>query len=529
MRLADLVATSNRIKDTRSRLGKVDLLADLLRRLEASEVAIGVAFLSGHPRQGRIGIGGSLLRAVMSAPSTRPEPSLFDAAPDAAERGTADALHLADVDQTFARITSVSGSGAAAGRKRELRELFARAGDEERDFLARLVLGEIRQGALAGIMADAVARAGDVPLAEIRRAAMLSGDLEAVAVATLTAGRTGLLPFRLTMFRPLQPMLAQPATDVADALGRLGTAAFEHKRAGARVQIHANGGDVRLYARQLNEVTASVPDVADVVRSLGIAEVILDGEVVAMDAGGRPHPFQVTMRRFGRTLDVARMIGELPLALTLFDVLRLDGADLIDTPARERWAILRHIAPALAVPQCITSDLSEANAFYAQALHRGHEGLMAKSPEAPYESGGRGFTWLKIKAVHALDLVVLAAEWGSGRRKGWLSNLHFGARDPASGGFVMLGKTFKGLTDEMLAWQTQEFQRLAARSEGHIVHVKPELVVEIAFNDVQESPRYPGGMALRLARVKAFRPDKCAEDADTIDTVREILRTGRKP
>ncbi len=527
MLLADLVATSNRIKGTRSRLEKIDLLAQLLRRLESSEVAIGVAFLSGHPRQGRIGIGGSVIRDLL-APQPAKEPSLFDALPDAAASAS-DALQLADVDRAFERITTLSGTGAAAERKRVLRELFVRADEESRDFLVRLLLGEIRQGALAGIMADAVARAGDVPLGEIRRAAMLSGDLEAVAIAVLAAGRAGLESFRITMFRPVQPMLAQPATGIADALERLGTAAFEHKLDGARVQIHIAGDDVRFYSRQLNEVTASVPDVARVVRSLGLAEAIVDGEVVAMDTDGHPHPFPVTMRRFGRTLEVARMIDELPLALTLFDVLRHDGTDLIDAPARERWAILRRIAPAFAVAQYITNDPGEASAFYDEALRRGHEGLMAKSPDAPYEAGGRGFAWLKIKAVHTLDLVVLAAEWGSGRRKGWLSNLHLGARDPASGEFVMLGKTFKGMTDEMLAWQTEEFQRLAVRTEGHIVHVRPERVVEIAFNDVQESPRYPGGMALRLARLKAYRPDKRAEDADTVDTVREILRTGRRP
>jgi len=405
-----------------------------------------------------------------------------------------------------------------------VRELFERATAAEREFLVRLVMGELRQGALLGVMEDAVARASELPLGEIRRAAMLSGDLEAVAVAALADGRTGLARFSIELFRPIRPMLAQPALDLNDALERLGTAALEHKLDGARVQVHRRGDEVRAYSRPLNDVTAAVPEVVEAVRALPVSEAIFDGEVIALAADGRPLPFQVTMRRFGRTLDVERMRLELPLSTSLFDVLRLDGADLIDAPARERWAKLRERAPGLAVAQRITADPTEAAAFYDDAIARGHEGVMAKALDAPYEAGGRGSAWLKIKAAHTLDLVVLAAEWGSGRRRGWLSNIHLGAREPGTGGFVMLGKTFKGMADAMLEWQTREFQKLAVRTEGHVVHLRPEIVVEVAFNDVQQSPRYPGGMALRLARVKAYRPDKSPEDADTVETVRALMR-----
>ena len=520
MDLAELARVSGRIAATRARNEKVALLADLLRRLEPREVPIGVAYLSGHLRQGRIGLGWAALRSASDA-TEQPvaAASLFEV-----PAGAGAPLSLAQVDEAFERIASLSGAGSSAARARLLGELFRRASAPERDFLARLVMGELRQGALTGIMDDAVARASELPLGEVRRAAMVSGDLEAVAVAALAEGRGGLARFRLALFRPVQPMLAQPARDLEDALERLGTAALEHKLDGARVQVHRDGDEVRVYSRRLNDVTVAVPEVVEAVRALPLREAILDGEVIALAPDGRPHPFQVTMRRFGRTLEVARMRAELPLSTWLFDVLRLDGVDLIDAPARERWAALRAQAAAIAVPQRITSDRAAAAAFYDEALALGHEGVMAKALEARYEAGGRGFAWLKVKAAHTLDLVVLAAEWGNGRRAGWLSNIHLGALDPETGGFVMLGKTFKGMTDAMLEWQTREFQKLAVRSEGHVVHLRPELVVEVAFNDVQESPRYPGGMALRLARVKAYRPDKSPAEADTVDTVRAIMR-----
>jgi DNA ligase-1 len=350
---------------------------------------------------------------------------------------------------------------------------------------------------------------------------MLSGSLEEVAVAALARGLEGVRAFRLRLFRPLQPMLAQPAEDLADALERLGEAALEYKLDGARVQIHRADGEIRVYSRQLNEVTAAVPEVVEAVRALPVGEAILDGEVIALRPDGRPQPFQITMRRFGRRLDVANLRSELPLATVLFDALRLDGRDVFDAPQRERFSALRERAPALVVPHRLTADRAEAEAFFDEALARGHEGLMAKAPGSPYEAGGRGSAWLKVKTAHTLDLVVLAAEWGHGRRSGWLSNLHLGARDPG-GGFVMLGKTFKGLTDELLAWQTREFLARAVADDGHVVTLRPELVVEIDFDDVQQSPHYPGGMALRLARVKRYRPDKSPLQADTIDTVRAI-------
>jgi len=526
MRLADLVQTSDAIAATAARLEKIARLSDLLRRLEPAEVPVGVAYLSGHLRQGRIGLGWAVLRAA-SEPEreTRRDPSLFDAATESPPSP----LTLTDVDQAFEHLSGVSGAGVGARRAAVLRELFRRAGAGERDFLARLVMGELRQGALAGIMEEAVARASGLPIASIRRAAMVSGDLEAVAVAALAEGEHGLARFLPVLFQPLQPMLAQPAEDLDEALERLGTAALEYKLDGARIQVHRGGGTVRVWSRALNEVTEAVPEVVEAVRALPLDDAILDGEVIALAPDGRPHPFQVTMRRFGRRLDVDRLRAELPLATFFFDVLRLNGRDTIDVPARERWAALREVAASLAVPQRVTADLAEAQAFYDEALGRGHEGLMAKAPDSLYEAGGRGRAWLKVKAAHTLDLVVLAAEWGNGRREGWLSNIHLGARDPEGGGFVMLGKTFKGMTDEMLEWQTREFQKIATGTEGHIVHLRPEIVVEVAFNDVQESPRYPGGMALRLARVKAYRTDKTPEQADTVGTVRAILEgTKRK-
>ena len=517
MRLAELVDTSAAITATPARLEKLARLADLLRRAEREEVPIVVAWLSGRLRQGRIGIGWSVLQAAIDADAPPDEPTLFA---EVEERAP---LELRDVDAAFERLARVSGAGVATKRATVLADLFRRASPPERDFLARLVMGELRQGSLGGLMTDAVARASDVPLAAIRRAAMLTGDLEPVAVAALTGGAAGLESFALTPFRPVLPMLAQPAADLADALARLGTAALEYKLDGARVQIHRAGDEVRIYSRLLNDVTVAVPELVEAVRALPVRDAILDGETIALRPDGRPQTFQVTMRRFGRQLDVEEARGELPLALQLFDVLRLDGEDWIDRPARERWAILRERAPSLAVPQLVTADLAEARAFYDEALAHGHEGVMAKALDAPYEAGGRGFTWLKVKAAHTLDLVVLAAEWGHGRRAGLLSNIHLGARDAEHGGYVMLGKTFKGMTDEILAWQTAEFPKLAVREEGNVVHLRPEIVVEVDFNDVQESPRYPGGMALRLARVKAYRPDKTPADADTVETVRRIL------
>jgi DNA ligase-1 len=351
---------------------------------------------------------------------------------------------------------------------------------------------------------------------------MLAGDLGAVAIAALTGGGEALAGFDVELFRPLQPMLAQTAEGVGEALSRLGGAAsLEAKLDGARVQVHRRGDEVRVFSRRLNEVTVAVPEVVEAARALPAHELILDGEVIALRPDRTPHPFQVTMRRFGRKLDVEAMRGELPLTPFFFDCLWRDGRELLSAPLAERAAALAELVPeAWRVERLVTSDAAAGDAFLRRTLDAGHEGVMAKALAAPYEAGSRGQSWLKVKLAKTLDLVVLAAEWGSGRRRGWLSNLHLGARDPA-GGFVMLGKTFKGLTDETLAWQTERLLALAAGREGHVVHVRPELVVEIAYNDLQASPHYPAGLALRFARVKGYRPDKSAADADTLGTVRE--------
>jgi DNA ligase-1 len=506
MRLAELVETSRRIAATRSRLEKVGRLAELLGRLGDAEVEPAVSWLAGRLRQGRIGLGPAALRQA------RPD----RAAPEAS-------LDILEVDRGFERIAGLAGPGSQRERGRLLEELLGRASAEEQTFLLRLVLGELRQGALEGLMAEAIARAADLPPDALRRALMLAGDLAAVARAALGEGAAGLARFRLELFRPLQPMLAQPADDLDAALERLGRAAVETKLDGARVQVHKAGGDVRVYSRQLLDVTPAVPEVVAAVRALPARELLLDGEVLALSPDGRPRPFQVTMRRFGRRLDVERLREELPLTPFFFDLLQLDGQELLDRPALERFAALDQAAPGWGVPRCITADRDEAAAFLRRSLERGHEGVMAKALDADYAAGGRGFAWLKVKPVHTLDLVVLAAEWGSGRRRGWLSNLHLGARDPASGGFAMLGKTFKGMTDAMLAWQTRRLQELEVARSGHVVHVRPELVVEVAFSDVQRSPQYPAGLALRFARVKRYRPDKSAEQADTVESVRAIL------
>jgi DNA ligase-1 len=527
MLLAELVTLSGRLAATRARNEKIAWLAELLRRLDAHEIPIVVAYLSGHLRQGRIGLGWPALAAAAADRAEPPlrQPTLFDAEPAAAPAGP---LALVEVDEAFERVSRIAGAGAQASRARMLRVLFARAGPQERDFLSRLVMGELRQGALGGLMEEAVSRASGVPIADIRRAAMVSGDLESVAVTALQEGPQGLTRFGLRVFQPVLPMLAQPAADLESALARMGTAALEHKLDGARIQAHRLGDQVRVYSRQLNDVTPAVPEVVEVVRGLPLQEAILDGETIALAQDGRPLPFQVTMRRFGRTLDVETSRRELPLETRFFDLLRLDGEDWIHRQASDRYAALEARASAWMVPRIVTSNLETAHAFYDEALHLGHEGLMAKALDAPYEAGGRGFAWLKVKPAHTLELVVLAVEWGSGRRQGWLSNIHLGARDPDQGDFVMLGKTFKGMSDEMLEWQTRTFQALATRTEGHVVHLRPEIVVEIAFNDVQESPRYPGGMALRLARVKRYRPDKSAAEADTVAAVREILEGQRE-
>jgi DNA ligase-1 len=384
----------------------------------------------------------------------------------------------------------------------------------------------VRQGALEGVMVDAIAKAAGLPPDRLRRAVMLAGDLGAVASAVCAGGERALdalAGYKLQLFRPVQPMLADAADDIEDAIGTT-AAALEWKLDGARIQVHRADGRVAVYTRNLNDVTIRLPEVVEAVRSFRARELILDGEVIALAPNGRPLSFQDTMRRFGRRLDVEVLRAELPLTPYFFDVLVHDGEETLDRPLAERLQVLDAIVPAsYRVPRLVTADVDEAKQFQADALARGHEGIMVKSLAAPYVAGRRGSAWIKVKTARTLDLVVLAVEWGSGRRHGWLSSIHLGARDPHNGGFVMLGKTFKGMTDELLEWQTKELLARETHRDGHIVYVRPELVVEVAFNEVQRSTQYPGGVALRFARVKGYRPDKRAEDADTVDAVRAFL------
>jgi DNA ligase-1 len=509
MRLADLAATSRAVAETSSRLEKVALLAECLRRLAPGELAVAAAWLAGELPQGRLGVGWAALERARAGATPAAEAS----------------LDLAEVDGALSRIAAASGPGSATERRRFLGAVLARSTPPEQEFLARLLLGELRQGALEGVLVEAVARAASVPAAEVRRAAMAAGGVPPVAAAALAAGEAGLARFRMRLLEPVRPMLAESARSPAAAIEALGEAAFEWKLDGARVQAHKSGDEVRVFTRSLQDVTAAVPEVAEAVRALPAASLVLDGEALALAPDGRPRPFQQTMRRFGRRLDVDLLRAELPLSVFFFDALHLGGEDLLLRPAAERFAGLATAVPApMLVPRLVTADVAAADGFLAEALARGHEGVMAKSLSAPYQAGSRGSAWLKVKPSHTLDLVVLAAEWGHGRRRGRLSNLHLGARDEAAGGFAMLGKTFKGLTDEMLGWQTERLRTLAISEDGYVVRVRPELVVEVAFDGVQSSPRYPSGLALRFARVKRFRPDKRPEEADTLEAVRTIHR-----
>ncbi|MDW8339817.1 MAG: ATP-dependent DNA ligase, partial [Thermoleophilia bacterium] len=493
------------VASSSSRLAKVARLAECLSRAAPEEVRVAASYLSGALPQGAVGVGWASLRDL-PPPATEPT------------------LGLLETDAALARVAAASGPGSQGRRRAELAALFSRATEVEQRFLASLLVGELRQGALEGAMVDAVAVAADVPSAEVRRALMLSGDLGTTAAAALGGGGEALSAMRLTLLRPVRPMLAQAADDLRAAFGRIAPALLEWKLDGARIQAHRAGDDVRVFTRNLADVTARVPEIVSAVRELPLASAILDGEAIALEPDGRPRPFQETMSRFGSRLDLGRLARDLPLSVLFFDALHLDGDDLIDEPARERLRRLDAVVPEpLRLRRVETAELAAAQRFLDEALARGHEGVMVKAPEAPYEAGRRGGAWLKVKVARTLDLVVLAAEWGHGRRRGKLSNLHLGARDPGSGGFVMLGKTFKGLTDEMLAWQTERLLELEERREGNVVHVRPEVVVEVAFDAVQRSPRYPGGVALRFARVKGYRPDKRPAEADTIDTVRALL------
>jgi ATP-dependent DNA ligase I len=509
--LDEVAGTSAAVAASSARLAKVERLAACLGRLEPAEVHPAVAFLSGELRQRQIGVGWAALRDV-PAPAASPT------------------LTVAEVDTTFERIGRLAGPGSQAERRRLLAGLLGRATAAEQRFLRGLLSGELRQGALEGVMVEAIAKAAGVAATEVRRALMLRGALGPVAEAALAAGVPGLRAFHLQVGRPLQPMLASTAPSLAAAMERVGEAGVEWKLDGARVQVHLAGAEVAVFTRTLDDITARVPEVVAAARTLDAGAAVLDGEVIALRPDGRPHPFQVTAGRVGSRLEVERLAASLPLTAFLFDLLHLDGQDLIDRTGAERHAALAAAVPEpLRMPRVVTADPEAAAAFLADTLARGHEGVMVKSLAATWEAGRRGAGWLKVKPVHTLDLVVLAAEWGHGRRRGWLSNLHLGARDPESGGFVMLGKTFKGLTDKLLTWQTERLLELAVTTtDGYVVQVRPELVVEVAFDGVQASPRYPGGVALRFARVLRYRPDKRPEEADTIATV-QAIHAGASP
>ena len=507
MLLASVVDTSGRVAATSKRLVKIELLADLLNQLNPEEIEAVVSFLSGATRQGRAGIGYAVVRDSQAAPALTAT------------------LEVLDVDRALADLAGIKGRGSEQQKRARLQSLMALATAEEQQFLKELLLGGLRQGALEGIMFEALSKASGVSADRIRRAAMMAGDTGLVARALLESGEGSLEAWSIRLFQPVHPMLAQSAPDVETALEEMGEAAFEYKLDGARIQVHKSGDEVRIYTRALNDVTSSAPEVVEAARALPARDVILDGEVVSFTADGRPQPFQVTMRRFGRKVELERLRAELPLTPVWFDVLYCDGQPLIDHPQSERFTILRSLSPAgHLVPHITTSSAETAGAFLSASLASGHEGVMAKATGSLYIAGARGQSWLKIKKVHTLDLVILAAECGSGRRKGWLSNLHLGARDTETGGFAMLGKTFKGMTDEMLRWQTKQLLALETSRDAYTVYVEPKIVVEIAYSDIQISPHYASGFALRFARVKRYRTDKTAAEADTFETVRELWR-----
>jgi DNA ligase-1 len=507
MLLADLVATSAAVGATRSRTAKITALADLLSRLEPGEIAIAVGFLTGEPRQGRIGIGWATLASIEIAPAATP------------------LLTLGEIDEAVTAVGAMSGTGSAEARRALLTSVLARATEAEADFIRRLFTGELRQGALKGLMLDAIARAAEVPADAVRRAAMRTGDIGETAQLALTNGLEALESVLFEVLRPVMPMLAASSEDVTAALAATGLASVEWKLDGARVQVHRSGSEVRIFTRNLNDVTLRLPEVVDLVLTFPSSEFVLDGETIGISGDERPERFQDTMSRFGRDEIVNKPLEQTPaLHAFFFDCLRADGVDLLDRTLEERREVLTRVAPGRVVPSLVTDDPEAASAFLAEALAAGHEGVMVKALSSTYEAGRRGAAWRKVKPVRTLDLVVIGAEWGHGRRRGWLSNLHLGARDPsAPGRFVMVGKTFKGLTDALLTWQTERLQELAESTEGHVVFVRPELVVEIALDGVQASKRYPGGVALRFARVRGYRADKSPADADTIDAVRALL------
>ena len=530
MLLAELTEVSRAVAATRARLAKIEALAGALRSAQTGEVPIAVAYLSGELPQRQIGVGWAALR---DAPPAAAEPSLT----------------LTDVDEAFTRIGALAGKGSAGERRQQIGDLMGAATADEQHFLVRLLSGELRQGALDGVMTEAVARAAGVPVAQVRRAVMLRGSLPAVAGAALSGGTAALAGFGLQVGQPLKPMLAASAPSIADAFAKIAgdaagardaaaardaddrlaeravaaRAAVEWKLDGIRIQAHIADGGVRLFTRTLDDITARLPEVVAALAGLTVRTAVFDGELIALRPDGRPYPFQDTSARAASETRTTGEIAPVPLSVFLFDVLHLDGADLLDLPDQQRHdALAAVVPPGMLMPRLVTDSPDEATAFFKDALARGHEGVVVKALTTPYAAGRRGAGWIKVKPRHTLDLVVLAVEWGHGRRQGWLSNLHLSARDPATGGWVMLGKTFKGLTDELLTWQTAKLLELEDHRDDWTVYVRPELVVEIAFDGVQRSPRYPGGVALRFARVLRYREDKPAAEADTIEMVRAL-------
>ncbi len=496
--LAEVVAASSAVSGTSSRSEKVAILAELLRRLDRDEVAPAVGFLTGVPRQGRVGVGYRTIYGIEQAAAEGPS------------------LTIQDIDRAIETVQSTTGAGSAARRAESLTDLLSAATEEEAGFIKRLFTGELRQGALAGLMADAVAKAAGVPGPLTRRALMLSGDLTHTAEVALTEGEEGLRAIGFEIFRPIFPMLASTAANVAEAVESFERSSVEWKLDGIRIQIHRRGDEVRVYTRNLNDTTDALPGIVAAVRALSLEQAVFDGEALWMLEGG-PASFQETVSQIDTDAPPEGIVT------FIFDLLHHDGEDLLDAPLEERAARLDRVAPELRIPSTVTSDPETAQRVLDEALEAGHEGVVVKDAASVYGAGRRGKAWRKVKPVRTYDLVVLGAEWGHGRREGWLSNLHLGARDPRNGEFLMVGKCFKGLTDELLEWQTKELLGRETERRGIAVLVRPELVVEIALDGVQSSTRYPGGVALRFARVKRYRPDKSAAEADTIDDLRALL------
>ncbi|MFH9425110.1 ATP-dependent DNA ligase [Streptomyces sp. NPDC017529] len=506
MLLARLARVSGEVAATSARSQKIKLLAELFRQAGPDDAPIAIAYLAGRLPQGRIGVGWSVLRDPVPAADTA-------------------TLTVRGTDAALTALSSVAGPGSQAERRRLVQELLGAATEEEQRFLVGLLTGEVRQGALDAIAAEGIAAAAEAPVADVRRAVMLAGSLEEVARPLLAEGPTALAGFRLTVRRPIGPMLAHSAKSVAEAIDKAGACAVEEKLDGIRVQVHRDGSEVRIYTRTLDDVTDRLPEITEAALALPEPCFVLDGEAIALGGDGRPVPFQQIAGRFGSRVDVAAARAALPLSPVFFDVLAVGDRDLLDLPGDRRHAELVRLVPEeQRVRRTVVGDPADpaarraAEDFWAETLRRGHEGVMVKALDAPYSAGRRGAAWLKVKPVHTLDLVVLAAEWGHGRRTGKLSNLHLGARGP-DGTFVMLGKTFKGLTDALLTWQTERLRELAVDESGYVVTVRPELVVEIAYDGLQTSTRYPAGVTLRFARVLRYRDDKTAAEADTVETV----------